>query len=117
MANFERSKDRKPRGGTPKRDNRGWKSFEGNSGKRDRRDSGRRGRGDVQMTKVICSGCGDECEVPFKPTSKKPIFCNTCFTKKEQGSSRRSGSKGHSDKDLDIINEKLNKIMKALEIK
>ncbi len=116
MVTFEKSRERKSRGGAPKRDNRDWKRSEGNSGKRDRRDSGRRDRGNFQMTKVICSGCGDECEVPFKPTSNKPVFCNTCFAKKEKGSSNRSSSRGNSDKDFDMINEKLNKIMKALKI-
>lgn len=71
-----------------------------------------RDRGNVEMTKVICSSCGDECEVPFKPTSSKPVFCSDCFSKKDKESPNRT-----SNRDLDIINEKLNKIMKALEIK
>ena len=67
----------------------------------------RRSRQNVEMTKVICSTCKSECEVPFKPTSSKPIYCNDCFTKK--------GNQGKvSKEDLDMINEKLDKIMKLL---
>jgi len=77
---------------------------------------------DFEFTKVTCSGCGSDCEVPFKPTSNKPVFCSDCFSKKEKGSDRRSdrssdrGAKSYSNRDLDVINEKLNKIMKALKI-
>jgi len=61
------------------------------------------------MTKVTCSSCGEKCEVPFKPTSSKPVYCAACFAKKDKVSS-------DSSKDFDLINEKLNKIMKALKI-
>jgi len=117
MARFERSRDRKreSRDSYSNRDD-GGRSFEDHS--RGRRGPSRGGsnrfsrdRRDVEMTKVICSSCGDECEVPFKPTSDKPLFCRDCFAKKEKPSSN-----GPSNKDLDIINEKLNKIMKALDI-
>jgi CxxC-x17-CxxC domain-containing protein len=68
------------------------------------RSSGR----DIEMTKVTCSGCGSKCEVPFKPTSSKPVFCSDCFSKQDKG--------GSSSRDLDTINEKLDKIMTALDI-
>ena len=87
---------------------------------KNRKVSGRRsGRGlhhnrgsrqNVGMTKVTCSTCKAKCEVPFKPTSSKPVYCNDCFIKK--------GSQGKvSKEDLDAINEKLDKIMKLLEKK
>ena len=34
-----------------------------------------------QMYKAICSDCGVECEVPFKPTEGKPVRCQDCFRK------------------------------------
>ncbi len=34
-----------------------------------------------EMHKAICSECGKECEVPFKPTEGKPVYCNECFEK------------------------------------
>ena len=92
------------------------------------RDSGRSygggrgrdsGRSQVEMTKVICSACKEECEIPFKPRTDKPVFCSDCFTKnndKGRSSGGRSSNNGPSSKDIDQINEKLNKIIKALNI-
>lgn len=31
--------------------------------------------------KAICSDCGKECEVPFKPTQGRPVYCRDCFRK------------------------------------
>lgn len=31
--------------------------------------------------KTICNVCNKPCEVPFKPNGKKPVFCDTCFSK------------------------------------
>ena len=38
-------------------------------------------RGPREMHKVICSDCGQECEVPFKPTEGRPVYCQECFKK------------------------------------
>ena len=40
-------------------------------------------RGPREMHKAICSECGKECEVPFKPTEGKPVYCRECFDKKK----------------------------------
>ena len=47
--------------------------------------SKRRGKdsGKSSMHQAICDNCGKECEVPFKPTSGKPIFCSNCFEKNQ----------------------------------
>lgn len=42
-------------------------------------------RGPVTMHQAICSKCGKPCEVPFKPSGDKPVFCNDCFVKKDGG--------------------------------
>jgi len=39
-------------------------------------------RGPREMHKAVCSECGKECEVPFKPTEGKPVFCRDCFAKR-----------------------------------
>ncbi len=39
-------------------------------------------RGPRETHKAICSECGKECEVPFKPTEGRPVFCKECFAKK-----------------------------------
>ncbi|HIH88273.1 TPA: hypothetical protein HA344_03570 [Candidatus Bathyarchaeota archaeon] len=34
-----------------------------------------------EATKVKCSDCGKECEVPFKPTPGRAVYCRDCFSK------------------------------------
>lgn len=68
------------------------------------------------MTRVNCSSCGISCEVPFKPSSNKPVYCDNCYNEKPK-LSKPEKVQGITENDLDIINEKLNKIMRALNIK
>ncbi len=81
------------------RDNRGGgggrfgkRNFGGNrggygGGNRDRRDGDTSRPG---MHKATCAECGKPCEVPFRPTGDRPIFCSDCFGKQEgRGSSPR----------------------------
>ena len=55
------------------------------------------------MHRAICAECGDSCEVPFKPTGDRPVYCSNCFGKQGGGSSRpnRRGDsrnrRSHSD--------------------
>jgi CxxC-x17-CxxC domain-containing protein len=42
---------------------------------------GPRNFGPREMTKAVCSDCGKECEVPFKPTEGRPVFCRDCLPK------------------------------------
>ena len=37
-----------------------------------------------EMHKATCSECGQECEVPFKPTQGKDVFCKECYRKKRK---------------------------------
>ena len=34
-----------------------------------------------QMFPVKCSECGKDTEVPFKPTSGRPVYCSDCYRK------------------------------------
>lgn len=34
------------------------------------------------MHHAVCDQCGRDCEVPFKPSSGKPIYCSKCFENK-----------------------------------
>ena len=38
-------------------------------------------RGPREMHKIICSECGKEDEVPFKPTEGRPVYCRECYQK------------------------------------
>ena len=35
--------------------------------------------GPREMHKTTCSKCKKECEVPFKPTEGKPVYCRECY--------------------------------------
>jgi CxxC-x17-CxxC domain-containing protein len=41
---------------------------------------------------AVCSECGKETQVPFKPTAGKPVYCRECFQKRgsRTGTGRRS---------------------------
>ena len=76
------------------------------------RSFGRRDREKREMHDVICDKCKKKCQVPFKPSTDKPVLCSECFEKKG-GSRERAGI---SKEQLDQINEKLDKILQKLEI-
>lgn len=39
--------------------------------------------GPREMHKAVCDECKKECEVPFKPTEGKPVYCKECYAKKK----------------------------------
>lgn len=43
----------------------------------------RPGFGEREMHKAKCSECGNDCEVPFKPTEGKPVYCKECYQKRK----------------------------------
>ncbi|MBU4480424.1 hypothetical protein KKG48_03220 [Patescibacteria group bacterium] len=96
-----------------------------------------------EMHKATCSDCGNSCEVPFRPTGDKPVFCSDCFKNKrgDDSQSSRGGDRDfggrsprprfdskpsyQSDRgkesvnykvQFDMLNTKLDKIIKALNI-
>ena len=81
-----------------------------------RRDFERPNRSSEQrmMHEATCDRCGKKCEVPFKPTRGKPVYCNDCFRKNEYSES--SDKSNPYSEELEQINLKLDKILKALKI-
>ncbi len=83
------------------------------------------------MFKAICSNCGKECEVPFRPTGSKPVYCSECFEKRSRDAghdnfsdrgpqrpsfeNRGGGGGGESQsRELSAISAKLDKIIALL---
>jgi CxxC-x17-CxxC domain-containing protein len=78
--------------------------FEGNSGRSNfgqrsrgfgerRNDFGRGGgrdSGPREMYRSVCSACHKSCEVPFRPTGEKPVYCSDCFGSKSQDRGQRN---------------------------
>jgi CxxC-x17-CxxC domain-containing protein len=87
----------------------GEKRFGGHGSGFSRRDSGRGGfgggrdRGPVIMHQAICDQCGKPCEVPFRPTSGKPVYCNSCFGGKKEIGNNRGGDRS-SQRNYDRYN-------------
>jgi CxxC-x17-CxxC domain-containing protein len=91
------------------------------------RNSGRRGGGRSErpsMHEAVCDKCGRDCEVPFRPSGDKPIYCSRCFEnvspKRESRDYRGGGSSsykggGSSSVDLSPLKEQLSGINSKLE--
>ncbi|NTV23592.1 MAG: hypothetical protein HGA85_04420 [Nanoarchaeota archaeon] len=118
MAEFRKNRfERSSRG----RSDSSGPRFERNSDSRGGRDRSRGGFGggrrvSPQFTKATCAKCGAECELPFKPTTSKPVYCRDCFQKTNQDAPSSRPRVERSDA-LDEINRKLDKILEALDLK
>ena len=44
-------------------------------------------RRDRVLHKAICADCRKECEVPFRPSQDRPVYCKDCFSKRKGGGS------------------------------
>lgn len=58
-----------------------------------------RGSDRPEMHHAICDECGKDCEVPFKPSGDKPIYCSRCFETKGGGSRDRDDRGRGRDRD------------------
>ena len=87
------------------------------------KNSNNSGYVDKQMFSAICDKCGKKCEVPFKPSGDKPVYCSDCFEDKghvtNRSNSFNDGGRDSSNEDvkrqLKDINEKLDAILLALK--
>lgn len=92
----------------PNRNGDGKKFEKRGFGKRsfDSRPSGK-----FAMHKAMCTECGNPCEVPFKPTGSKPVFCTNCFKKGPHAG--KKATEQHKEQ-FEILNVKIDRILKIL---
>jgi CxxC-x17-CxxC domain-containing protein len=120
---------------------RGDKRFGGSHGGG---DFGGRDRG--TMHQATCAQCGGTCEVPFRPVEGRPVYCDTCFrdirdrdarktgnfrgqdrfpqkdfnrkpfAKPEFSGNAGGGSNGELKKQLEMLNSKMDRLIRAVEI-
>lgn len=83
MGKFNRGGDRGGFGG----ERRG--GFGGNKGGFQKKSWGSDRGGDRQMFSAVCDECKKSCEVPFRPSSDKPVYCNDCFRKEDNAGAPR----------------------------
>ncbi|MFA5830037.1 MAG: CxxC-x17-CxxC domain-containing protein [Candidatus Gracilibacteria bacterium] len=100
---FKKGGDSSPR----RTDDRG--GDRGRSFGRDR-DSGFGRDSRPEMHEATCTDCGESCEVPFRPSGDKPVFCNNCFKKGGNAGSNNKGPDQYKEQ-LDILNIKLDRIL------
>jgi len=75
---------------------------------------------DRQMYEAVCDKCKQNCQVPFRPTAGKPVFCDDCFGKNLKGRSEgRSDNRGSGDMmgQLKSLNNKIDKLIELLSPK
>jgi len=116
---------------------RGFKNFSGSSFNRNRGGfSGGRGGDRPQMFSAICDKCGVECEVPFRPSGEKPVYCSNCFEKTDGREGGRRESNFRNDnfrnerprneaprteisykKDFEELNRKMDRLLDLLTAK
>jgi len=83
-----------------------------NSNRSSGRDSKNRSNfQEKRMYSAICTECGNKCEVPFRPTGGKPIYCSNCFSK---GDNTRGKNTEQFEEQIEILNAKLDNILKLL---
>jgi CxxC-x17-CxxC domain-containing protein len=79
------------------------------------------------MHKATCASCGEACEVPFRPSGDKPVYCSACFRNTQDGGDRaprkdfgrpsfvkspdyRNTGGGDNKREFEAINAKLDKL-------
>lgn len=80
--------------------------FRSGNRSRDRRASSRRsfgGRdsGRPTLHDVVCDECGKDCQVPFRPSGDKPIYCSECFERKGGRDNSRSNRRDSRSRSFD----------------
>lgn len=140
MKNFKKTDDRDFNRSESKFDGERRGSFEGrrDSGRRDggfgsnrgsrdggggfgasrggSRDSGFGGRGgsgfggEKVMHRATCAECGSSCEVPFKPTGEKPVYCSACFSNRSESprTNDRSFSRPRVERSAPVMSPSVN---------
>lgn len=56
-----------------------------------RNSSYSRGGSDRETFKAKCDDCGRDCDLPFRPTTGRPVYCRDCFKKHSPDEGRGMG--------------------------
>lgn len=71
-----------------------------------------------RMFQATCETCGEKCEVPFKPTEGKSVFCDSCFRGGDSAKAKPREVNAGSDKyqsQLTALNSKLDEILRIIK--
>lgn len=70
----------------------------------DRSNYSRGGRDNdrTEMFSAVCATCNKKCEIPFKPSNDRPVYCSDCFqSNREREGGRNEGGRRDSSRDRD----------------
>jgi CxxC-x17-CxxC domain-containing protein len=51
-----------------------------------------RGGDNRVLHQAVCAECRKQCEVPFKPSEGRPVYCKECYAKRKEGKHMRRNS-------------------------
>lgn len=55
------------------------------------RFGGGRGGERAEMFDATCANCNKDCQVPFRPSGEKPVYCSSCFRRDDDRGGDRGG--------------------------
>jgi CxxC-x17-CxxC domain-containing protein len=59
-----------------------------------------------KLYQVICADCNKECEVPFKPSADRPVYCRECFSRRNGDGTLFKRKYDHRPKEQDFTQER-----------
>ena len=58
------------------------------------------------LHKAVCADCNNQCEVPFKPTGDRPVYCKECFAKRKNSGSQFMPKRDERSGEVAAVQEK-----------
>lgn len=92
------------------RDDRGGRDSRGG-----RDDYRRNDRPERKMYDVVCDECDKDCQVPFSPSSDKPIYCDDCFSVVNKDRMQKGGT-AQLQEQVTELNEKMDGMLELMEV-
>ncbi len=65
---------------------------QGHQGHQNKQPQQNHGRHERTLYQAVCADCRKQCEVPFKPTGERPVFCKACFAQRKSGGNGMKGN-------------------------
>lgn len=83
-----------------------------------------------ELFQAVCDECNNQCQIPFRPSQDKPVYCRDCFTRQGYKPGRDSNgadgirpdlrriftSQSNDNESMDAIKQKLSHIESKLDL-
>lgn len=74
------------------------------------------GRREKILYKAICADCHKDCEIPFKPTGERPVYCKECFSKRKAGNPVKANDRNEQVPGLPKVTGPLNSLQRQVSV-